>query len=215
MKKLGVLLTLILCFTLVGCSSKKETTINTFIDNIYASNDSFTSYQESDVLLDNEVEVYHKDITFQIERGEEIKTTFNQYEKKLSDDILSETNYDEKTTSYYTIGNHKYDTTYGLNTESSYPIPSYFFTFNIKEDYLTEHKLTKDGKTITLNANVKNESVNDFFVTFGIESITDVVIEVKVVDKKLSSMNAQYKTTTGFVGNVNITYGYDKVTIEH
>ncbi len=218
MKKLRIILSILLCFTLVGCGScsKKGTSLESFVEKIYDSNESFTSYQETDSLLDGDVEVYHKDISFQIERGTDIKTTYEKQEKKLSNDILSSTGYDITESSYYTIGNRKHDTSNGLDVESSYPVPTYFFTFDIKREYLQdEFSIKKDGKKRILTASVKDESVNDFFLTLGIESVQNLQVVVTLTSNKLTSMEANYHTTTGFDGSIKITYDYSKVTINH
>ncbi len=214
-KKLVLIAFLFLLTILTGCKSKKVPDIEKIIQNISSSEQVLTGYTEKDTIKDGDVIIYSKDITFQLERGEEIKTKFNQKENSLNLESSSPSlEMLTKETSYVTIGDKKYEFVNGAEQETSYIIPKYFLTFTLEEGFLEDsYEITKDDSIWKLNAKVKEDSISAFFLNKNVTGIKDLSLELELKDEKISKMAANYTSHAGFPVSMVIEYTYESVAI--
>ncbi len=219
MKKLWIL---VLCFSvvlLVGCKknkkSKAEKAFDSFVNHIADSEQTFTSYTEQDRIQDNGNVVYSQDIAFQIERGEQIKTSWSQTVTKLSENVTENGGQFETTkSSYITIGDKKYDTSYGASTESRFEVPKYFLTFTLNRSFFDNYELKTEDKKTTLAGTVKADYVNSFFLGKNLSGIYELKVEIVLNDSKLTDFTATYLSVrTGTDNSIHVLYGYDPVSI--
>ncbi len=201
-------------FVLAGCKKKpKQTELEKFINNIDASEEVLTGYEEKDKILDGEIEIYTKELSFKVERGEEVKTEVHQSEQRLnsniqSTDLLVTTEY-----SYITIGNKKYELTNG-GKEVAYTIPTYYLTFMLSEEDLDDgYTLVSEGDTNILTSKIKEDRIKEFFLNKSNLSVQDLHIVIEVKNDKLVKMQANYTTANGFQAYIEFTYSYENVEI--
>lgn len=200
MKKylVSFLLIFMFVFCLTGCKKNKTSDIDKFINSVLDSEKTFTAYDEVDTIFTADgQELYSKHIEFTIERGDEIKTSFQQSEKS----------FDEKTrkvTSYTTVGDKKYVG----QAESSYEVPNYWLIFALNKDYLLEGYILENKNDITvLKAKIIDDKMDEFFLQEGI-IIQSLVVQINVKDGKLTRFEANYKFNTNNTTQVIVTYSY-------
>lgn len=204
-----VLVMIILSLTLSSCNKDKATDFEKLVKNIYSSEEALTGYNEISSIVDGKLEIYYKNTTFKVERGEDITTSVDMEEKILS--VSGDKTYEENSESYKTINNVKYTNIDGVTYENEYQIPTYFLTFVLSEDFLEEnYELTKKDKNFTLKAKVLDNKISSLFLNKSLGAISNMNIEIVVENNKLQSFNVTYLTKNGFDATINTTYSYDK-----
>ncbi|MDE5867992.1 MAG: hypothetical protein K2H02_03515, partial [Anaeroplasmataceae bacterium] len=197
MKKYLVSFLMIFMFVccLTGCKKDKTSDIDKFINSVLDSEKTFTAYDEVDTIFTTDgQELYSKHIAFSIERGDEIKTSFQQIEKRF--DAA------EKVTSYTTIGDKKYVG----QAESSYDVPNYWLIFALNKDYLLDgYTLETNDDTTVLKAKIIDDKMAEFFLQEGI-IIKSLVVQINVKDGKLTRFEANYKSDTNNTTQMIVTY---------
>lgn len=200
MKKYLVSFLMILMFVccLTGCKNKKTSDIDQFINSVLDSEKTFTAYDEVDTISTSDGKaLYSKHIEFTIERGDEIKTSYQQIEKRFDEKT-------EKVTSYTTVGDKKYVG----QAESSYEVPNYWLIFALNKDYLLEgYTLEKKDDTTILKAKIVDDKMAEFFLQEGI-IIKSLVVQINVKDGKLTRFEANYNSNTNNTTQVIVTYSY-------
>ena len=196
-KKLIVLPLLAACLSLAACSkkddSKKLTNFEKFANKIY----------ESETLLVN------YEVSVEIERTEDsVNTTYEESVKQLS--ATGESDYTYTTDSYYTIGNKRFSELNGVTYENDYIVPTYFLSFVVSEEYFEEgFTLSIDDDNYSLTGTVKDDYISSFFLNKSLNTVSDLTVEIVVVDSKLESFDAEYTSTkSGNKVTINTTYGY-------
>ncbi|MGM9969601.1 MAG: hypothetical protein ACI35S_04295 [Anaeroplasma sp.] len=210
-KRLLYIFPVILLLVLASCSKNKKSTFNKFAEAVYQSEQVLTSYKELDELYFDNNLVYSYATDLKITRGEVISTSVTQTEKKLPN--TGELDLITTTTSYRTVGDKKYVLVNGTEVESSYTIPTYFLTFVVSEDYFEDgFSLENPNKTnnYSLKGNVKNEYVGSLFLNKSLPNITNLRIEIEVIESKLTKFIATYKSANSFDGVISITYSYNE-----
>lgn len=209
MKKLIVLLIAILMTSgLLSCKSEpKLTDFESLVQIIYDSESTLVGYTEIDSIKEADLLVYEKKIEFSLERLDEVKTTVSTIEKILSDSGSSQ--YETVTANYYTIGNTKYQEVSGQVYESEYTIPTYYLTFMLAEEYLAAgYELAVNGNDYSLKGDILDDKISAFFLNKSLITVTNLKIEIEVIDAKLQSLKATYLSTNGFPVEMMITYRY-------
>lgn len=212
MKKLiCILTTLVIMISLSSCSKDNRTDFQKLVASIYDSEESLLSYEDTQVIKDNDTLVYSNYTKLTIKRLEEqINTNCTQEIKELSSkgEGLVTT-----TSSYTTKGDKKYQTINGKDYVTDYVVPTYFLTFVMSEEFLNDdYVLTVDKDDYELEATVKNEHISSMFLNKSLSTINDLSINISVVDNKLRSFNAEYTNASGFDVSINTTYKYPLVS---
>lgn len=212
-KKLIVLPLLAACLSLAACSkkddSKKLTNFEKFANKIYESETLLVNYEESFKISDETLEVYLKEVSVEIERTEDsVNTTYEESVKQLS--ATGESDYTYTTDSYYTIGNKRFSELNGVTYENDYIVPTYFLSFVVSEEYFEEgFTLSIDDDNYSLTGTVKDDYISSFFLNKSLNTVSDLTVEIVVVDSKLESFDAEYTSTkSGNKVTINTTYGY-------
>lgn len=199
---------IILSLTLSACNKDKTTDFEKLVKNIYSSEEVLTGYNEISSIIDGELETYHKNTNYKIERGEDVKTAVEISEKTLS--VSGDKTYEENSESYTTVNNVKYTVINGITYENEYQIPSYFLTFVLSEDLLDEnYELIKQDNNFTLKAKVLDNKISALFLNKSLGAVSNLNIEIVIENNKLQSFNATYLTKNGFNASINTTYLYD------
>lgn len=202
-----VVFTAVLVLMISSCGKNKLTDFEQFVNDIYASESVLAGYNETQVIKDEEFEVYHKDTYLKLVRGEKIMSEVSVLEKKLS--TSGNVMYDETLTKYKTIDNVKYTTVDGTTYENPYTVPTYYLTFVLSEEFLESgYSLNVDDATYTLTADVLDNKISSLFLNKSLGNITDMHIEIVVDGGKLKSFNASYLSPTGFTSEIETTYLY-------
>ncbi len=213
LKIISIVSLFVMVLTLSACSScenSKMTNFEKLVNNIYKSEEVIAGYNETDKIIDGDLETYIKNISFKVQRGESVKTQVKISEKTLS--MSGDAVYDEDEESYNTINNVKYTTINGITYENEYQVPTYFLTFVLSEDFLEEnYELTKDGKNYSLKAKVLDSKISSLFLNKSLGAISNLNIEILIENDKLQSFKATYKTKNGFDASINIAYLYQNV----
>lgn len=211
MKKIfNIVIALMILISLSSCSSSKQTDFQKFVSCIYSSEEVITGYTEDKFIYDGDMLVYSNEATLTIERLEEqINTSYQQVEKELSSkgEGLVET-----TSSYTTQGTTKYQTINGKEYQTEYVVPTYFLIFVMSEDFLNEgYTLEVNGKNYNLTASVKNDKISSMFLNKSISTISEITISISIVDSKLQSFEAKYKSNTNLDVTIKTAYSYEAV----
>lgn len=202
-KYICILSAFVLLFSLTGCKKNETKEFDSFLNAITDSANKFTSYEEKDEIKSGEDVLYYKNISFEIERGEIIKTRYEKKEKQFNQAS-------EQISSYYTVGDKKYQS----NFESSYEVPNYWLNFAFNKDFLKDgYSFSKDGSKAELKADILDDKVSSFFVLEELK-ISNLSIMIVVMDDKLTSFEATFLSKNGFSEHMSIQYGYEEVTIE-
>ncbi len=212
MKKRLLLIVFTACLILVisSCGKKKLTGFDKLVNDIYASESILAGYSETQIIKDENMEIYHKDTDFKLIRNDKVISEVNILEKKLSTSGTSM--YDEVLTKYRTIDNIKYTTVDGATYENSYTVPTYYLTFVLSKDFLKEgYDLNITDETYTLKAEVLDNKISSLFLNKSLGNIYGMSIEIVVDGGKLRSFNANYKSTTGFDSVISTTYEYAEI----
>ena len=135
MKKRLLLVVFTACLILVisSCGKKELTGFDKLVNDIYASESILAGYSETQIIKDEDMEIYHKDTNFRIIRNEKVISEVNVLEKKLSTSGTSI--YDEVSTKYHTVDNVKYTTINGATYENEYTVPTYYLTFVLSKTF--------------------------------------------------------------------------------
>ena len=85
MKKILIFITvLVTSLYLASCRGNNQMDFKGFVKAIYNSEQIMAGYNESNIILDGDFEVYNKLTNFKISRGENVKSEVKIVEKKLS-----------------------------------------------------------------------------------------------------------------------------------
>ena len=107
MKKILIFITvLVTSLYLASCRGNDQMDFKGFVKAIYNSEQIMAGYNESNIILDGDFEVYNKLTNFKISRGENVKSEVKIVEKKLS--TSGNQTYDETVTNYTTFHDKKY-----------------------------------------------------------------------------------------------------------
>lgn len=208
MKKLLIIIPLImftLCLT--SCGKKKQSNFSKLVNSIYASEQAIAGYNEQTRMLDDDFEVYNKDMDFIIQRGEKVKSEVNITERKLSTSGV--TTYDEIKTSYKTVDDVKYVSVGDTIFENPYEMPTYYLTFVLSEDFLdNDYTLAVDKNDYHLKGKVLDTKASSLFLNKSIGNITNLTIEIIVKNDKLEAFKASYTSQNGFTVLIEINYFY-------
>lgn len=203
----------LMIFTLSACTSCENSKLTDFerlVNYIYKSEEVIIGYNEVDKIIDGDYESYIKNITFRVQRGDDVKTQVNILKKTLS--MSGDKTYEEEEESYSTVNNVKYTTINGVTYENEYQIPTYFLTFVLSEDYLEEgYILTKNEKDYFLEAKVIDNKISSLFLNKSLVAISNLNIKIEIENEQLKSFNATYLTKNGYEANINIEYLYQVV----
>ena len=209
MKKRLLLVVFTACLILVisSCGKKELTGFDKLVNDIYASESILAGYSETQIIKDEDMEIYHKDTNFRIIRNEKVISEVNVLEKKLSTSGTSM--YDEVSTKYHTVDNVKYTTINGATYENEYTVPTYYLTFVLSKDFLKEgYDLSINEENYTLKAEVLDNKISSLFLNKSLGNIYGMNIELVVDGGKLRSFTANYKSPTGFDAVISTTYEY-------
>ena len=212
MKKRLLLIVFTTCLILVisSCGKKGLTGLDKLVNDIYASESILAGYNETQIIKDEEMEIYHKDTDFKLIRNESVISEVNILEKKLSTSGTSM--YDEVSTKYRTIDNVKYTIVDGATYENAYIVPTYYLTFVLSKDFLKEgYDLNINEDVYTLKAEVLDNKISSLFLNKSLGNIYDMDIEIVVDGGKLKSFKANYKSPTGFDSFISTTYEYAEI----
>ena len=212
MKKRLLLIVFTTCLILVisSCGKKGLTGLDKLVNDIYASESILAGYNETQIIKDEEMEIYHKDTDFKLIRNESVISEVNILEKKLSTSGTSM--YDEVSTKYRTIDNVKYTIVDGATYENAYTVPTYYLTFVLSKDFLKEgYDLNINEDVYTLKAEVLDNKISSLFLNKSLGNIYDMDIEIVVDGGKLKSFKANYKSPTGFDSFISTTYEYAEI----
>ena len=212
MKKRLLLIVFTTCLILVisSCGKKGLTGLDKLVNDIYASESILAGYNETQIIKDEEMEIYHKDTDFKLIRNESVISEVNILEKKLSTSGTSM--YDEVSTKYRTIDNVKYTIVDGATYENAYTVPTYYLTFVLSKDFLKEgYDLNINEDVYTLKAEVLDNKISSLFLNKSLGNIYDMDIEIVVDGGKLKSFKANYKSPTGFDSFITTTYEYAEI----
>jgi len=211
MKKILIFITvLVTSLYLASCRGNNQMDFKGFVKAIYNSEQIMAGYNESNIILDGDFEVYNKLTNFKISRGENVKSEVKIVEKKLS--TSGSQTYDETVTNYTTFNDKKYTVINGTTYENEYVMPTYYLTFVLSEEFL-EEGYTFEGidDTYTLSAKVLDNKVSSLFLNKSLKSVTDLEIEIIVSNGNLKSFKAFYTSTTGFNVKIETEYLYASV----
>ena len=207
------LLLLSLCFiSCKSCKKDKEVTpdipaFDKLVSAIYDSETKLIGYNENIKMTDDDMDIYIKTTDFSIERKEQVKSSVNILEKKLSNSGINM--YDETITSYTTIDNVKYVDIDGTVYENDYVMPTYYLTFVLSSEFLEEgYTLLANENNYTLKALVINNKASSLFLNKSLGSISNVEIEIVVNNNLLQSFKETYVSANGFNVEINTTYNY-------
>ena len=207
------MLLLSLCFiSCKSCKKDKEDEIkipvfDKLVTAIYDSETKITGYNEDIRMIDKDVEVYIKNTIFTLDRTEQVKSSSNIVEKKLSTSGVNM--YDETITSYTTIDDMKYVEVGGIVYENKFDMPTYYLTFVLSSEFLEEgYTLTENGNNYTLKAKVISNKASALFLNKSLGNISNVEIEIEVNENLLKSFKATYLSTNGFNVEIITTYNY-------
>ena len=207
------MLLLSLCFiSCKSCKKDKEVTpdipaFDKLVSAIYDSETKLIGYNENIKMTDDDMDIYIKTTDFSIERKEQVKSSVNILEKKLSNSGINM--YDETITSYTTIDNVKYVEIDGTVYENDYVMPTYYLTFVLSSEFLEEgYTLLANENNYTLKALVINNKASSLFLNKSLGSISNVEIEIVVNNNLLQSFKATYVSANGFNVEINTTYNY-------
>lgn len=212
MKKRIILIvfTMVLVLLISSCGKKKLTDFEHLVNDIYASESILAGYNETQVIKDQDLEVYHKDTNLKLIRGDKVRTNVSVLEKKLS--TSGNKLYDETHTEYSTIDNIKYTTVNGTTYENPYTVPTYYLTFVLSEDFLESgYNLNVESDTYTLTAKVLDNKISSLFLNKSLGNISNMNIKIVVDGGKLKSFNASYLSPTGFTSIIETNYLYAEV----
>ncbi len=214
-KKLFIFPFLLVFLLLVASCGKKKSDLQVVVESISSSEQLLTQYQEQDIIKDGDFVLYTKNITFEVERKEEVKTRFDQTEETLNTNTTDPSSSMVTTkTSYTTIGTKKYQIVNGSEQETGFVVPTYFLTFKLSSDYLEEgYKLEKNKKKYALTAKIKEDKIKEFFLDKNLSDINELSITINIENSKLANFEANYINKAGFLVSIAITYSYDAVSI--
>jgi len=199
------LLLLSLCF--LSCKKDELSDFQKLVESIYNSEEIIAGYNETNIMKDNDLEVYNKTTDFRIQRGEKIKSDVTIVEKKLSSSGI--TMYDETTTSYTTIDNIKYTVVNGVTYENEYEMPTYYLTFVLSEEFLANgYQLSRNEDDLVLKANVLDNKISSLFLNKSVGNVSNLSIEIVINDSKLQTFKANYTSSNGFNVSIDTTYLY-------
>ena len=198
---------LLLTLCLVACAKESKKSFTDLVKVIYKSEEKLASYNESNIIYDDELMIYSKDTSMRISRREQVHTEVNINEKKLS--LSGGSLYDETITSYKTIDNVKYTEVNGTVYQNPYTMPTYYLTFVLSEEFMEDdYELTIDGNNYKLVGKVLDDKISSLFLNKSVNSITNLNIEIVVEDNLLRSFSANYTSTTGFDIEIKDEYYY-------
>ena len=212
MKKRIILIvfTMVLSLLISSCGKKKLSDFDRLVNDIYASESVLVGYNETQIIKDQDLEVYHKSTNLKLVRGDKVRTNVSVLEKKLS--TSGNKLYDETKTIYSTIDNIKYTTVDGTTYENPYTVPTYYLTFVLSEDFLESgYELNVDGEIYTLTAKVLDNKISSLFLNKSLGNISNMNIKIVVDGGKLKSFNASYLSPTGFTSVIETTYLYAEI----
>ena len=211
MKKILLFIPIIAMALYLGsCNNDSHMEFEDFVKAIYDSEQTMAGYNETNLILDGDFEVYNKTTNFKIERGENIKSEVKIVEKKLS--TSGSQTYDETVTNYTTFNDKKYTVINGTTYENEYVMPTYYLTFVLSKDFLEEdYSFVKEKDTYTLTADVLDNKVSSLFLNKSLKGVQNLSIEIVVNKGDLKSFKANYTSTTGFNVKIETEYLYASV----
>ncbi len=210
-KKILIIIPLILftlCFaSCKSCKKDHRTDFEKLVNSIYDSELIIAGYNEQTKMFDDQFEVYNKDTDFIIQRGEKVKSEVNITERKLS--TSGTATYDETTTSYKTVDNIKYVEVGGTTYENPYEMPTYYLTFVLAEDFLSEgYTLEVNENNYHLKAQVLDNKASSLFLNKSIGNLSNLEIEIVIENNKLKTFKANYFSQNGFDVEIETNYYY-------
>ena len=79
----------------------------------------------------------------------------------------------------------------------------------LAEEYLAEgYELAVNGNDYSLKGDILDDKISAFFLNKSLITVTNLKIEIEVIDAKLQSLKATYLSTNGFPVEMMITYRY-------
>lgn len=194
-------------FCLFSCGKNKLSDFDKLVNAIYESETILAGYNESSTIKDGDLDVYYKDTSFVIQRGQKVKSEVEIVEKTLSTSGTSM--YDETVSKYRTIDNVKYVEINGKTYENEYKMPTYYLTFVLSKEFLKEgYSLTVNENDYTLKASVLDNKISSLFLNKSMGKVSNLSIEIIVKDNRLRNFKATYSSTTGNVTSIDTNYLY-------
>ena len=209
-KKILLFIIPIFILCLLSCGNNNKSDFQKLVQSIYDSEEVLAGYNETSIIMDDDFEIYNKSTDFKIARGKQIKSEVKIVEKKLS--TSGDKIYDESITNYTTIDNKKFTVINGTTYQNEYVMPTYYLTFVLAEDFLVDgYEFVCDGNNYTLKADVLSNKISSLFLNKSLSNVSDLSIEIEVVNSKLQSFNAYYISSNGFKCSITTTYYYGQV----